>query len=75
MTWISWLRTPTALTPGPSLVYGEPSASPGQEQLPRGHSRDISKDFPADELWTEIFVIVIYQMISSDFSEVRERPV
>lgn len=65
------------MTPRPPLAHGEPWARPGQAgagALPRGPSRHVSEAFPADELWAEIFVVVIDQVISSDFSETRGRP-
>lgn len=39
------------------------------------HSCVVSKDLPENEFWMEIFVIVIYQMIFSYCSEIRERPI
>lgn len=60
-------------TPGPSLVYRGPNqASAGRAQI-MGQASGFSKDFPANESWMEIFVIAIYQVIFSYFSEVRER--
>lgn len=64
---------------------GEPGAFSSVERAPNqasaegaqisGQASEFSQDFPANEVWMEIFVIIIYQVILSYFSEVKERPV
>lgn len=57
-----------------SVARAPNQASAGGAQI-SGHASEFSKDFPANEVWMEIFVIIICQVIFSYFSVVKERPV
>lgn len=46
-----------------SVARAPNQASAGGAQI-SGHASEFSKDFPANEVWMEIFVIIIYQGFS-----------